>query len=76
MKSSGLVQLGMLFIEVAMDKIKNKSIQRDANALNMCYNFDAHEFCELAGKFEFDCGYDTETAERMAIEALRERYRP
>jgi hypothetical protein len=66
----------MLFIEVSMDKITDKSIQREAKALNMCYNFNAYEFCELAAKFEYDAGYSKEDAERLALQCIRERYRP
>jgi hypothetical protein len=54
-----------------MDQITNKQIKRDAKAMQMCYNFSAYDFCELAAKFEYDAGFDKETAERMAIEALR-----
>jgi len=54
-----------------MDQITNKQIKREAMAMQMCYNFSAYDFCELAAKFEYDAGYSKEDAERMAIEAMR-----
>lgn len=54
-----------------MDVINNKAIKREAQAMQMVYGFNLADFTELAGKFEFDAGFDRETAERMAIDALR-----
>ena len=54
-----------------MDVIANKTIKREAQAMQMVYGFNLSDFTELAGKYEFDGGFDRETAERMAIEAMR-----
>jgi hypothetical protein len=58
-----------------MQMIENKTIKREALALQRVYGFDDDLFTEVASKLQFDVGIDKETAEKMAIIRIRGMYR-